>query len=594
MRLLTPLSLGCLLALAAGSAQADVFINELHYDDSTPAGDVGEAIEVVATGGEDLSTYRLYLYNGSTPSAATIYANNAVPAGTAAGCGKASIATVTYPTNGLQNGANDGIALVDASGKVIQFISYEGTITASGGPAAGLTSQNIPVSESNSTAPGTSLQLTGSGSQYTHFTWAGSAAQTFGACNTGQTFSGGGGTGPNTPPSVSTTTPEQGATSFPAAADLAVTFSESVTVSAGAFTLSCGQSGTVPLTHASSGTRFTLSTNTALVAGEACRFDIRAARIKDAQGARPAADTRIAFTVAAGGTDPGPDPDPGSYYSKVNTSSPSQLRCSLHATIKGHTSYPYSGTGTSTWTILEIADEDPNNSGRILDAYRNRSYAKVTDRAGTGSGLTYNREHTWPNSLGFASTTGDKGLPYAPYTDTHMLYLTDAQWNADRGNKPFAKCDSNCGERATEANNGTGGGSGGYPGNSNWVRTPDGNAGTFEVWGHRKGDMARAVMYMAIRYEGGKDAATGQSEPDLELTDDRSRIVKTSASPAYMGLLSTLIDWHLSDPPDAAEKARNEVIYSFQGNRNPFIDHPEWGTPALFTSAKPATCELAN
>lgn len=78
MRLLTPLSLACLLALA-GTAQADVFINELHYDDSTPAGDVGEAIEVVATGGEDLSTYRLYLYNGSSPSAATVYANNPVP-----------------------------------------------------------------------------------------------------------------------------------------------------------------------------------------------------------------------------------------------------------------------------------------------------------------------------------------------------------------------------------------------------------------------------------------------------------------------------------------------------------------------------------
>ncbi|MFS2087139.1 endonuclease, partial [Stenotrophomonas geniculata] len=135
---------------------------------------------------------------------------------------------------------------------------------------------------------------------------------------------------------------------------------------------------------------------------------------------------------------------------------------------------------------------------------------------------------------------------------------------------------------------------GGYPGNSNWVRTPDGNTGTFEVWGKRKGDMARAVLYMAIRYEGGKDAATGQSEPDLELTDDRSKIVKTSSSPAYMGLLSTLIDWHLSDPPDDAERARNDVIYSFQGNRNPFIDHPEWATPGLFTSAKPATCQLAN
>ncbi|WP_102946009.1 endonuclease [Stenotrophomonas sp. VV52] len=594
MRLPTPLSLACLLALAAGPARADVFINELHYDDSTPAGDVGEAIEVVATGGEDLGSYTLYLYNGSAPSAATVYASNPVPAGTAAGCGKASLATVTYPTNGLQNGANDGIALVDGSGKVVQFISYEGTVTAASGPAAGLTSQNIPVSETNSTAPGTSLQLTGSGSQYAHFTWAPSAAQTFGACNNGQTFSGSGGTGPNTPPSVRTTTPEQGATTFPAAADLAVTFSETVTLSSGAFVLSCGQSGSVPLTHATSGTTFTLSTNTALVAGEACRFDIRAARIKDAQGARPAADTRIAFNVAAGGTDPGPDPDPGSYYSKVNTSSPSQLRCSLHETIKGHTSYPYSGSGTSTWTILEIADEDPNNSGRILDAYRNRSYAKVSDRAGTGSGLTYNREHTWPNSLGFASTTGDKGLPYAPYTDTHMLYLTDAQWNADRGNKPFAKCDVNCGERATENNNGQGGGSGGYPGNSNWVRSPDGNTGTFEVWGQRKGDMARAVMYMAIRYEGGKDAATGQSEPDLELTDDRSRIVKTSSSPAYMGLLSTLIEWHLADPPNAAEKARNEVVFSFQGNRNPFIDHPEWATPALFTSAKPASCQLAD
>ncbi len=592
MRLLTPLSLGCLLALAAGAAQADVFINELHYDDNTAAGDVGEAIEVVATAGEDLSSYRLYLYNGSTPSAATVYANNPVPAGTAASCGKATLATLTYPSNGLQNGANDGIALVDGSGKVIQFISYEGTITAAGGPAAGLTSQNIPVSESNSTAPGTSLQLTGSGSQYTHFSWAASAAQTFGACNAGQSFSGGGGTGPNTPPSVRTTTPEQGASTFPAAADLDVTFSETVTLASGALVLSCGQSGSVPLTHASSGTRFTLSTNTALVAGEACRFDVRASRVTDAQGAHPAADTRIAFTVASGGT--GPDPDPGSYYSRVNTSSPSQLRCSLHETIKGHTAYPYSGTGNSTWTILEIADEDPNNSGRILDAYRNRSYAKVADRAGTGSGLTYNREHTWPNSLGFASTTGDKGLPYAPYTDTHMLYLTDAQWNADRGNKPFAKCDSNCGERATEANNGTGGGSGGYPGNSNWVRTPDGNTGSFQVWGHRKGDMARAVLYMAIRYEGGKDARTGQSEPDLELTDDRSKIVKTSASPAYMGLLSTLIDWHLSDPPDAAERARNEVIYSFQGNRNPFIDHPEWATPALFTSAKPSSCQLAN
>ncbi|REM99346.1 ribonuclease, partial [Mycobacterium tuberculosis] len=95
MRLLTPLSLACLLVIATSPARADVFINELHYDDSTPAGDVGEAIEVVATAGEDLSGYRLYLYNGSTPSAAAVYANNAVPAGTAS-CGSARLATVNY------------------------------------------------------------------------------------------------------------------------------------------------------------------------------------------------------------------------------------------------------------------------------------------------------------------------------------------------------------------------------------------------------------------------------------------------------------------------------------------------------------------
>ncbi|MBJ7515994.1 MAG: hypothetical protein JHC82_07090, partial [Stenotrophomonas sp.] len=58
MRILSPLAAGCLLALAISPARAEVFINELHYDDSTPAGDVGEAIEVVATAGEDLSGYR--------------------------------------------------------------------------------------------------------------------------------------------------------------------------------------------------------------------------------------------------------------------------------------------------------------------------------------------------------------------------------------------------------------------------------------------------------------------------------------------------------------------------------------------------------
>ena len=572
------------LALAAAplAASADVFINELHYDDATSSGDVGEKVEVVATAGESLSGYRIYLYNGATPSAATSYDNDLVPTGSLVTCGgTVRIATVSYPSNGIQNGAPDAIALVNGSGQLVQFISYEGTVTASSGPAAGRTSTNLPVSETSSTPAGTSLQLGGSGSTYANFSWKASATQTFGTCNNGQSFA-----AANSAPTVVSTSPANGATGVAAATDLTVTFSESVGLTTGAFTLQCTQSGAVGLTHPASGTSFTITTGATLVGGETCTFTVNASKVFDAGGASPAQNTVATFTVASsGGT---------GYYSRVNTSSASQLRCSLHETIKGHTAYPYSATTTDTWDILEIADEDPNNAGRILDAYRNRSYIKGSERAGTGTGITYNREHTWPNSLGFGSATGDKGLPYAPYTDTHMLYLTDTTYNADRGNKPYANCalSGGCGERATEANAGFGGGSGVYPGNSNWVKGPDGNSGSFEVWGHRKGDIARAVLYMAIRYEGGVHPTNGQGEPDLELTDDRSKIVITSASPAYMGLLSTLLAWHQADPVDNAERERNEVIYSFQGNRNPFIDHPEWASATLFTSSKPASCQL--
>lgn len=585
-RVLSTMSpLACALLLATGVAHAEVFINEFHYDDSTSSGDTGEAIEVVATAGETLSNYRIYLYNGATATAATNYDNDPLPAGSLVTCGaQVRIATLTYPTNGLQNGASDGFALVDGSGNVVQFLSYEGQIKASNGPAAGRTSSNLPVSETGSTTPGTSLQLGGTGTTYSNFTWKPSATKTYNACNNGQSF-----VAPNPRPAVSTTTPANGATDFPAAGNLSAVFSEQVAIASGAFTLSCATSGTVALTYPSSAnTTASISTNSALVGGEACTFTVVGSKITDATGQTMASNTVVNFNVASGGG------GGTGYYQHVNTSSPSQLRCSLHETIKGHTSYPYSGGTTNTWTILEIADEDPNNSGKILDAYLNHSFTKVSSRAGTGSGLVYNREHTWPNSLGFGSTTGNLGLPNAPYTDTHMLYLTESVYNADRGNKPYANCpqSSGCGERPTEVNDGAGGGSGTYPGNSNWVISPDGNGGSFEVWNKRKGDMARAVMYMAIRYEGGTHPTTGQNEPDLELTDTRSKIVVTSSSPAYMGLLSTLIAWHQADPPDADEIARNEVVYSFQGNRNPFVDHPEWATSALFTSAKPGTCTL--
>jgi hypothetical protein len=120
-----------------------------------------------------------------------------------------------------------------------------------------------------------------------------------------------------------------------------------------------------------------------------------------------------------------------------------------------------------------------------------------------------------------------------------------------------------------------------YPGDSNW-RTGSGPTGSWETWtgdlGGRRGDVARALFYLDVRYDG-SDHQDGSEEPDLILTDDRALIVSDNTNPqdpAYMGVLSTLLEWHDQDPPDDVERARNEVVFAAQGNRNPFIDHPEW------------------
>jgi endonuclease I len=79
-----------------------------------------------------------------------------------------------------------------------------------------------------------------------------------------------------------------------------------------------------------------------------------------------------------------------------------------------------------------------------------------------------------------------------------------------------------------------------------------------------KGDVARTAFYMAVRYEG------GHGEPDLQLVD------RTGTQSVFLGKLCTLLEWHHSDPVSGDEQRRNAVIYAVQGNRNPFIDHPEW------------------
>lgn len=159
-----------------------VFINELHYDNSGT--DTGEAIEVAGPAGTNLTDWSLVLYNGanglsydSDPLTGTI---------TDQGAGFGTV-VINYPTNGIQNGSPDGIALVDSTGTVRQFLSYEGSFSALDGPAIGLTSADIGVAEPAGPL-GFSLQLVGTGSQYEDFSWAMPMANTFGSFNTGQTF----------------------------------------------------------------------------------------------------------------------------------------------------------------------------------------------------------------------------------------------------------------------------------------------------------------------------------------------------------------------------------------------------------------------
>lgn len=261
--------------------------------------------------------------------------------------------------------------------------------------------------------------------------------------------------------------------------------------------------------------------------------------------------------------------DAGSYYFGVDVTSQNALRMDLFELIQGHVRYPYTDEDTDTWDILEAADQDPGNASNIIDIYKNASYAKQ----GGGNDF-YNREHVWAKTYGF----GDDSPNNYPYTDAHHLRLSDSNYNSRRGSNPFQTCNANCTEDPTDLNNGVGGGSGQYPGNSNW-RTSSGADGSYEVWGHRRGDIARSMFYMDVRYEGTDHPFTGFTDPQLILTDTQSLIAASGGQDfgtAYLGYLSVLLQWHEEDPVDEDERRRNEIVYGYQGNRNPFVDHPEW------------------
>ncbi len=223
---------------------------------------------------------------------------------------------------------------------------------------------------------------------------------------------------------------------------------------------------------------------------------------------------------------------PAGYYSTATGLGGAALKAALHNRIKGHTVLPYTSGSTDVWDALAVLDADPNNSANVLLLYSGESRSN-TLREGSASGNTWNREHVWALSHGPGSTSA------VPGTDVFHLFACDTTVNANRGNLPYDEVAfSPDPEASSSGSNG-----------SSWnPRDAD------------KGVIARALFYMAVRYE-------SDDSVDLELAE--------TAGTTTIGKLSTLLAWHRKFPPAEAERKRNDTIYTtFQKNRNPFIDNP--------------------
>ena len=163
---------------------ATVWVNELHYDNE--GADAGEFLELAVPTSIDPSTVTVTLYNGN--GGAEYDTRTAADGVAGASDGGFTLYTLHYaPSTPIQNGAPDGIA-VSVEGEIVLFASYEGTFTAADGPAAGLASVDIGVSETGTTPAGHSVSLQGTGSAYAEFSWSGPAPASPGAINPGQTF----------------------------------------------------------------------------------------------------------------------------------------------------------------------------------------------------------------------------------------------------------------------------------------------------------------------------------------------------------------------------------------------------------------------
>ncbi|MBN1927435.1 MAG: endonuclease [Prolixibacteraceae bacterium] len=235
---------------------------------------------------------------------------------------------------------------------------------------------------------------------------------------------------------------------------------------------------------------------------------------------------------------------PEGYYDITEGLSGEQLKTTLHNIIRNHTEYPYTSSSTDTWDILKETDRDTINPDNVILIYSGWS-VNAAQEYNNGNG--WNREHIWAKSHGDFETTGGAG------TDIHHLRPSDISVNLARDNKDYD-------------NGGTL-----YIDNDGPTECYT-DADSWEPRDAVKGDVARMLFYMAVRYEG------DGSEPDLELVDAVNTDMLNEPGKGYFGKLSVLLQWNEEDPVDSFEIRRNDVIYSYQHNRNPFIDHPEFVT----------------
>jgi len=249
---------------------------------------------------------------------------------------------------------------------------------------------------------------------------------------------------------------------------------------------------------------------------------------------------------------------PQDYYQQANGKSSDNLKEALHQIISNHSVFPYTSASTDTWDILQLSDQDPENHENMILVYTGRSQEKgYRDGSGNysqyenGNGSqsnSWNREHVWPKSHGFPNEDDNA------YSDVHNLKPSDRSVNSSRGTRDYDYGGSQHSE-ATQCLT---------------------DSDSWEPSDSVKGDIARILFYMVVRYDPGYD--NNNNPFDLELVD----YTTPNNNDPILGKLSSLIQWHYDDPVDDFEINRNEIIYGFQENRNPFIDHPNlvgflWG-----------------